>query len=512
MTKLYLFLFLLTLMAPAGAETNSLWLEYKKNPNSHPQIPNNSYAGYGYGEKKQELFINAQLINIKQFGAKGDGKADDSNAISRALSSIKGNAPIRIYFPNGEYLFSRQIVVNRSFISFSGESRENTKLVFLNSLNEINPERKIGEVSPYAWSRGLLEFRPKIHDEDYNGWGAEKSLAKALGNHSEGSLEIIFSSYRKLNPNLYFIRWNLKKSKNVLDYMAGIPVGEGAQWRDNAKHWRDRKFILWPVEIVSIEKNRAFLKQPLRLPIGLADEVEILAAPDLLRDIRVENLTIKTNRKKASKHLQERGYNGIFVHRVFNGTIQNVDLNNVDNGILLNAVKNITIEKVEIVGSLSTHHGFFNKYAEDVLIQDFKIDAPIIHGINADLRGSGNVWRMGRMKFGTFDLHRGMQFDNIRTNIEINNTGDSGGDVDAGPMQGRRVVHWNIAILNKRLNNILQPEFFPFGALVGIRGVSGFSFKKTAKKSDPKIIDLNIRADPEDLYRAQIDLRMSAKN
>ena len=91
------------------------------------------------------------------------------------------------------------------------------------------------------------------------------------------------------------------------------------------------------------------------------------------------------------------------------------------------------------------------------------------------------------MKYGTFDMHRGMQFDLIRTQIDINNDGKSGGDLDAGPMQGRRVVHWNIKLRGKN-DLVNQPELMPEGALVGIQSDGAGFVKEPA---------------PENLYEAQ---------
>jgi hypothetical protein len=503
--KFFIILFI-ALFDPSNVGAVEIWQEYKKNPNSHPFIPNNSYAGYGYGEKRFNLFSKAPVINVKKFGAKGDGKADDTYAIRAAIASAKSTA--KIFFPNGAYLVSEQIVIDKSFILLSGETKEKTIISFSKSLKEILKGELVDSKSPYAWSRGLVEFRPKIEEGDWNGWSSKKVITNVRGTYELGASQLNVEAANNLKPSLYFLRWNLSKEKTILDYISGSPDGEGRNWGDDAKHWQNRKFIFWPIEIVAVEKNSIFLKQPLRMPISKAGQIELLESPLLLREVGLENLTIRTNRVKASKHLMEEGYNGVFFHRIFQGIIHNVDVENVDNGIILNAVKNITVSKVKILGNLSTHHGFFQKYSEDVLVQDFEIDTPIIHGINADLRGSGNVWRRGKMRFGTFDLHRGMQFDNIRTNIEINNTGNSGGDKDAGPMQGRRVVHWNIKILNKRLENILQPEFFPFGALVGIQGVEGFEKKLTKEKNAPQILYMNQEVEPKDLYQAQVNLRL----
>ncbi len=45
--------------APAVAQ--SAWSSYQANPNAHPNIPNNSYADYYYGEQALPSAANNQL-------------------------------------------------------------------------------------------------------------------------------------------------------------------------------------------------------------------------------------------------------------------------------------------------------------------------------------------------------------------------------------------------------------------------------------------------------------------
>lgn len=54
-----------------------------------------------------QLIFNKE-INIKQFGAKGDGVTDDTNAIQAALNRVPNNAAI--YFPYGTYLTTAPLV------------------------------------------------------------------------------------------------------------------------------------------------------------------------------------------------------------------------------------------------------------------------------------------------------------------------------------------------------------------------------------------------------------------
>ncbi len=50
-------------------------------------------------------------INVKYFGATGDGETDDINAINKALNYAESKSIYNIYFPEGTYLISDQLIV-----------------------------------------------------------------------------------------------------------------------------------------------------------------------------------------------------------------------------------------------------------------------------------------------------------------------------------------------------------------------------------------------------------------
>jgi hypothetical protein len=58
----------------------------------------------------------SQYISVKDFGAVGDGVADDAAAVQNAIDYVEalgGN----LYFPKGKYLFGSQVTINRTYAS-----------------------------------------------------------------------------------------------------------------------------------------------------------------------------------------------------------------------------------------------------------------------------------------------------------------------------------------------------------------------------------------------------------
>lgn len=72
--------------------------------------------------------ISVSPVNVKNFGAKGDGVSDDFESIQRAINSLKEEGGT-VYFPSGKYAFSQTIVLP-SHIRILGDNRISTILFY----------------------------------------------------------------------------------------------------------------------------------------------------------------------------------------------------------------------------------------------------------------------------------------------------------------------------------------------------------------------------------------------
>jgi hypothetical protein len=113
---------------------------------------------------------------------------------------------------------------------------------------------------------------------------------------------------------------------------------------------------------------------------------------------------------------------------------------------------------------------------EDFELEDFTVPAAPgswLHGINVEVLSSGNVWRRGTLHTGTFDSHRGLPFENLRTNITlVNKDAVPGGAFDAGPLFGARTVHWGIEVLSGETMCIEISDVAPRALTAGITGLA----------------------------------------
>ena len=73
------------------------------------------------------LAIDAYTINVRQFGAKGDGSTDNTTAIQAAITASN-----TVYFPNGTYLFSG-ITINTNNVTLYGAGESRSVLLMTNA-------------------------------------------------------------------------------------------------------------------------------------------------------------------------------------------------------------------------------------------------------------------------------------------------------------------------------------------------------------------------------------------
>src|SRR5512143_3071021 len=64
---------------------------------------------------------NAQIVNVRDWGARGDGVTDDTAAIQKSIDAA--TAGQTILFPAGVYSVANLQIKNRSGLVFSGEGR-----------------------------------------------------------------------------------------------------------------------------------------------------------------------------------------------------------------------------------------------------------------------------------------------------------------------------------------------------------------------------------------------------
>jgi hypothetical protein len=448
------------------------WKKFLATP-GQSQLPDVSYAGYMYGEKP--LPTGDVTVNARDHGAKADGKTDDTEAIRAALHAAGAQGGGVVLLPKGNYRLSGILYMQHSGVVLRGEGAAKTILYWDKPLSEVTAARPNAQgKSAWSWSGGFIWFKPRETPNEET-WRERPAVATLAADAKRGDRTVTVDSADPLKPGDWLILSMTDPSDHSLfQHMAGdIPGAAQYDWNDKASdlirqlaNWR------WPVEVAAVEGNRVTFRQPLRLDARAAWSPKLHPIGQHVHDAGVEQLTVQMKPDSpVMPHLQDAGYNGICFETAVNCWARDVVLKDCENALGTECCKCITVSGVKVTGR-QTHLLFWcRKLSHDCLFTDFRLEAPSFHGINMEGLSSGNVWSNGTIAHGTFDSHRWMPFQNVRTNLVIFNDGVHGGDPKtAGPLFGARCAHWNIRVTNGNGEMIFAPYQMPLGSLVGIVG------------------------------------------
>jgi hypothetical protein len=502
--------------------SEELWAAYVRVPYTHPQIPNVSYAGYQFSERP--IPLPPIVANVREQGAKGDGRADDSPAFKAAIAQARKQGGGAILIPAGHYKLEDMLTLDTSGLVLRGEGSDKTFLEFTQPLSRTAP-RSIGDwrgAAPIgSWYGGVIWVEPG--GPQLAPWKVEINVQPLAGGlpvvkpaaQGDFALEVAPADAARLAGlvgKMVPIAWTGDRALALR--IAGAPAMERFDWST----WRelyDGKFTwIWANQIEKIEGARIVFKKPLRLDVRLG-EVAIGTTSPYLTEVGVEGFTIRFPPTQYAGHHREVGYNGVMFRRVAHGWVRDVAVENADNGIFLaGECVNCTVTGFKLSGR-QTHHGLSNRFlSHDNLYERFRLESQMVHGISTEGESSGNVWRGGVMLNGTFDYHRMMSFDSLRTDITVENNGGNGGNGTQGPAVGRRICHWNIRITNGVGKWIAAPALFSNAAFVGLQGAPLDLRAKDLRRMPDGLDKGCVVADqgrapvPGDLFAAQLRLRL----
>lgn len=147
-------LFVHLLQAQQKAGYSALW---GKNGEAWDttKIPDFTHAGYREGKPLPTYPVS---VTITKFGAKGDGKTDDTKAFRQAIAACGKNGAL--YIPAGTYLLTDSIIVGKSGICIRGDGPGKTILFFSKGLEDLYPLYGItnSHQTGWSWSGAMLLF------------------------------------------------------------------------------------------------------------------------------------------------------------------------------------------------------------------------------------------------------------------------------------------------------------------------------------------------------------------
>jgi hypothetical protein len=383
------------LLAPhlAAADDSRLWGAMGERWDPRGRLPDFSYAGYRQG--RVPIPDVPVAVDVRDFGAVGDGVANDTGAIRRAMEAAGEMGGGAVLLPAGTYRVQNVLRFDRGGVVLRGEGPGQTILAIDADLRQVRGEvySSAGTIQ-WSWKGGFIaaESRTQI------------GRIPVIENAERGDRWLTLEQTDELSVGDVVV---LKLADDGSHSLASeLYAGQASASRCEGK-------LYWPVQIAAIDGERIQLAQPLRLAVRGRWSPRIIRYQPL-REIGVEHLAIEFPGDAYRGHHRERGYNAIDFGEdplVVDAWIRDVRIANADNGIFLQRSKNVTVENVRIVGNRlgpleqiwvdspfgyvpadrhSGHHGI--TAGVDSLIHDVEIGADFIHELTATDESVGSVF------------------------------------------------------------------------------------------------------------------------
>ncbi len=483
--------------AATGAETSRLWGLNGERWEPDGRLPDYSYAGYHRGE--QPLPERRPDVSVKDFGAVGDGKTDDTDALKRALDRAGGKV---IAVPPGRYVITDILDIRKSGTVLQGAGPKQTVIYVPKPLEKIRSNMGATTsgrpTSNYSWSGGIIWAKGR--------WdGNALSKVTAPARRGEKVIVVDRPDRCKVGDEVRLALRDDSHGSLTHHLYAGDP-GDF----DNLRGLRQS----WIARVVKVDRKarRIVFDRPLRTDVRLEWEPTLYPAKSTTEEIGIEHLAFEFPVTPYQGHFTELGYNAIAYSGVRNGWVRNVEIRHADSGLFIGGANNTVTgvvwtsdRKRNRTRNSSGHHGI-TLGGTDQLLSDFDFRTKFIHDITMSRGSAGNVVRRGRGEDLAFDHHKYANHANLFTDVDAGvgtNIFHSGGGAKLGRHCGAWTTWWNV--------RTDRPVGFPAGWATDMINIIGVRTDREAiTDSDGRWFEVIApqRLRPRDLYEAQLSRRL----
>ena len=390
-----------------GGQSSDLWGANGERWAPASRLPDFSFAGYHCGEAP--LPNVAPGVSIKQFGAKGDGIADDTQAFLRALAEVKTGA---IEIPPGRYMITKILEITRPGLVLRGAGTDKTCLFCPTTLNQVRPNwgaTTTGErTSNYSWSGGFVWFK---------GSNRSRLLATVTGPAQRGDTSLPVSATDTLRVGQ---RIEISLSEAADKWLtAELYSGDTG---DTQKLRSVRASLV--TRVTRVEGGRVYFDRPLRWNLKLAWRPRIQSFDPSVTEAGLEHLCFEFPDTPYRGHFTELGFNAVALNEVADCWVRDLRIVNADSGLFplgrFCTIQGVVFEsarQTEAERGATGHHGI-NFENDDNLLLDFDFRTKFMHDITV-ARCAGNVCAHGQGVDLCFDHHKYAPYENLFTDIDV---------------------------------------------------------------------------------------------
>jgi hypothetical protein len=490
-------------VAPAASTYSFLWGERGEKWSASGRLPDFSFAGYRSGDVP---IPNVPVkSNVRDFGAKGDGTADDTAAFKRAIAETDGGA---ILIPAGRYKITDILYIRKSNIVLRGAGSGKSVLFFPTPLESLKPNMgatTTGQAtSNYSWSGGLVWVEGKNAGADV-GAVAERAV--------RGAHEIKLEENAKLSPQVLaaFVGRRVEISQQDPGDNSLIDHVYAGQSGDVSKIKGVR--VTFVSRVAAVDGTKLLLERPLQTSVAPMWKPRVRVFAPGVSEVGIEDLGFEFASGPYGGHFSEPGFNVLALSGVSDCWARRLRVFNADSGPFLsghfNTIEDIVFEadRAPDKAGNTGHHGV--TLGSDNLLKNFDFKTRFVHDISAE-RSAGSVASDGRGVDLCFDHHKRFPHANLFTNIDIGEGKRmyrSGGGAALGRHAGAWTTFWNI--------RAARPQKWPAESY----GPDMMNLV-AVQSDDAPILDENGRwfepiapaqIEPKNLYEAQLARRLKSR-
>lgn len=483
-------------MSAGAQEHSALWGRRGEKWSPAGRLPDFSYAGYRCGEAPIPRV--RQGASVAQFGAKGDGRTDDTQAFLDAIGKAPAGA---IYVPPGRYRITRILEIRRSGLVLRGAGPDKTTLVLPKPLNDIRPNwgATTGgrRTSNYSWSGGFLWVQGSYDS---------RTLAKITAPAKRGEAEVRVSSAGGLKVGQWVeVYQRDEPGQSLCTHLYSGDPGDITNVRG-----RTRASLV--ARVAGIRGDRVTIDRPLRFDVETRWKPVVRRFAPTVTEVGIEDLRFEFPNVPYKGHFTELGFNPLTFRGTANCWARNLVFANMDSGIMA-ACRFCTFTGIVLESSRRPdrrgyvgHHGIYLQ-SDDNLYTDFTHKAKLIHDLSVS-HCAGNVCSNGRGVDLCFDHHKRTPHANCFTNIDLGEGSRMymcGGGGRLGKNCAARGTFWNL-----RAKRPLAPPPSRFGP-------ASMNFVGLTTRS-PSVTDLDgtwfeavapARLVPPNIHEAQLARRLA---
>jgi hypothetical protein len=384
---------------------SQLWGKSGEKWSVQGRLPDFSFAGYRSGEAAiPDLPVKA---TVRDFGAKGDGEADDTDAFKRAIEAVQGGA---VLVPTGRYKITDIVYIRKSNTVLRGEGAQKSILVFLRSLESIKPKAEATTTgqptSGYSWAGGFIAVEGRQSGAD---------LGLVAGQAGRGTHQITLEAPAKVQAGqrVEIVQEN-PEDNSLLSHVYAGQSGDVSQIKSARLTFVSR--------VTSVDGAKLVLERPLRTDVSPAWKARARLFEPTVTQVGIEDLGFEFPVQPYGGHFTEQGFNPLTFNGAADCWARRLHIVNSDSGPFVSAsfvtLEDLTFDSQRAPDKAGNtgHHGV--SLGNDNLLRGFNFNQKFIHDISVE-RSAGNVVANGRGVDLSFDNHKRFPFANLFTDIDL---------------------------------------------------------------------------------------------